>query len=102
MLTDKDIKKLTSVFATKKDLVQFATKKDLGLFATKQDIQELREEISGLRETVQGLVTAIDKLAGVVDDLRVEYVMIKNQLAKHDRWIKEIAKKAGVKLDDKF
>ena len=80
MLTTKDIKLLTSVFATK------------------ADIQLMQTEIKELRETTHDLVTAVDKLAKVIDDLRMEYVAIKTQLDRHERWIQEIAKKAGVHL----
>ncbi|MEA2701522.1 MAG: hypothetical protein QOE22_231 [Candidatus Parcubacteria bacterium] len=38
MITDRDITKLKSVFATKDDLTAFATKKDLNAFATKGDL----------------------------------------------------------------
>ncbi|OHA15246.1 MAG: hypothetical protein A3H57_02485 [Candidatus Taylorbacteria bacterium RIFCSPLOWO2_02_FULL_43_11] len=80
MLTDKDIDKLTSVLATKNDL------------------KELVEDVSSLKEVVQGLTTAVDGLAKVIDDLRIEYSAIKMQLSRHEEWIKEIAKKTGVKL----
>ena len=81
MLTDQDIQKLVAVFATK------------------QDVNDLKEDVSALRETTQGLVTAIDKLAKVIDDLRHEYVSVTSQLDRHERWIKEIAKKAGMALE---
>jgi len=39
MISDNDIKKLKSVFATKNDLKNFATKDDLKNFATKDDLK---------------------------------------------------------------
>jgi len=39
-LNQDDIKLLSSVFATKKNLAQFATKKDLAQFATKKDLAQ--------------------------------------------------------------
>ncbi len=80
MLTNTDIKKLASILATK------------------ENILSLQEDVNGLRETVQGLTTAVDKLVGAIDDLRVEYVAIKTELNRHEKWIKMIAKKAGVSL----
>ncbi|MBI2474319.1 MAG: hypothetical protein HYV68_01330 [Candidatus Taylorbacteria bacterium] len=80
MLTDKDVEKLALVLATKKDL------------------EDLKGETSSLKEVVQGLATAVDGLAKVIDDLRIEYSAIKIQLNRHEEWIREIAKKAGVKL----
>ncbi len=81
MLTTTDIQKLTSVLATKKDL------------------QDLQKEVHDLRETIQGLSVATDKLAGAIDNLRIEYAAIKTELDRHERWIKQIAKKAGISLE---
>lgn len=81
MLTDTDIKKLLSVLATKKDF------------------EAIQEEIVSLRETVQGLTTSIDGLAKAVDDFRVEYSAITTELSRHERWIKQIAEKTGVRLN---
>jgi hypothetical protein len=39
MMSDKDIKKLKTIFATKDDLKRFATKEDLKRFATKDDLK---------------------------------------------------------------
>jgi len=39
MITDADIKKMKTVFATKEDLKGFATKNDLKRFATKDDLK---------------------------------------------------------------
>ncbi|OGG47457.1 hypothetical protein A2761_03240 [Candidatus Kaiserbacteria bacterium RIFCSPHIGHO2_01_FULL_51_33] len=80
-LTSEDIQKLTS------------------LLATKQDVQLLREDVSALRESVQGLTTAVDGLAGAIENLRLEYAAISTQLSRHEKWIKQIAEKAGIKLE---
>ena len=80
MLTDSDIQKLVSVLATKKDF------------------EELQTETISLRETIDSLVTSIDGLAKVIDDLQVEYSAIKVQMNRHERWIKQIAEKAGLSL----
>jgi len=40
MLTNRDITKLKTIFATKEDLKRFATKKDLKRFATKEDLKD--------------------------------------------------------------
>jgi len=67
MITDADIKKLKTVFATKDDLKAFATKDDLKAYATKNDlidfkdailheIQNLRDDITvttGYRDTIE-------------------------------------------------
>jgi len=81
MLTSDDVQKL----------MQF--------LATKQDIQLVRDDVSALRESTQGLITAVDKLAGAIENLRLEYAAISSQLDRHEKWIKQIAEKAGVKLE---
>jgi len=43
-------------------------------------------------------VTGIDKLVKSFDELSREYAAMSEQLARHERWIKQIADKAGIKL----
>lgn len=81
MLTNQDIQKLTAVLAGKKD------------------VEELREEVVALRESVQGLTTAIDGLAKAIEDFREENAVVKLQLSRHEKWIRQIARRAGVKLE---
>lgn len=109
MLTDKDIKKLSSVLATKsefktvkKDILGLKSEMSRGfsLMATKSELKEVKEEVIGLRESVQGLLVAVDKLAKVISDLNLEYAAITHQLRRHEEWIKQIAKKSGVSLQD--
>lgn len=80
MLTSTDIKKLLTVLATKRDL------------------EEVKEEMVSLRRTVQNLTSSIDGLAKAVDDFRIEYSAITSELGRHERWIRQIAEKAGVRL----
>lgn len=80
MLDDKDIDKLTSVLASKSDVV------------------EIKQDLTDLKELVQGLLVASDSLAKSISDLTLEYAAISNQLSRHDRWIKQIAEKVGLDL----
>ncbi len=111
MLTDQDIKKLSSVVATKSDIKEVRKEVDtkfkslqaemdrgFGLMAKKSDVDELKKDVDGLRESVQNLVVAVDALTKVIFDLRLEYVAMKLQLNRHEEWIKQIAKKAKVSL----
>ncbi len=84
MLTDKDIKKLTSTFATKKEFGEL-----------KNEFSEFRSEFADFKSE---LFTMLDGIAKSIEDLKVEYIAIKVQLDKHERWIQEIAKKTGVNL----
>ncbi|MDP2951659.1 MAG: hypothetical protein Q8N55_04735 [bacterium] len=72
MLTAQDIKKLSGVLATKKEYVNMA----------------------GLREIVQTLAISVDKLVKEVSG----FCTI-NQVNRHEKWIKLIAEKTGVKLE---
>jgi hypothetical protein len=80
MLNDKDINKLTSVLASKKD------------------VEEIRGDLGDLKELVQGLIVASDSIAKSIGDLTLEYVAIKHQINRHEEWIKQIAEKVGLKL----
>ena len=81
MLDSKDIKKLATILATK------------------DDIDDLKKDLSGLRESVQVLTISVDKLVKAVDDLTQEYSAISSNIDRHDKWIKIIANKVGVKLE---
>lgn len=67
MITDNDLKKLSKVFATKKDLEELAAKQDLKLEIYKL---ELKEEIdkrptrSDFEELKDGVYTRLDKVIG--------------------------------------
>jgi predicted nucleic acid-binding Zn-ribbon protein len=81
MLTDEDITKIVSVVATK------------------EDIRDLRQDMNGLRESIQSLVISVDKLVKVTDDLKTEYVVINNQVSRHEKWFHQIADKLDIKLE---
>lgn len=58
-------------------------------------IDELEKHID---ERFKQVMTAIDSLAASVQGLALEYAAVKTQLARHEEWIKLLAKKNGVKL----
>ena len=80
MLDDKDISKLISVLASKKDM------------------EEVKTEIAEMKELLQGLLVATDSIAKSIGELKMEYAAISTQLTRHDRWIKQIAEKIGINL----
>jgi len=80
MLDDKDVQKLVSILATK------------------EDVKEMKQDITDLRELVQGLIVSTDNLVKSISDLGTEYVAISNQLTRHEKWIKQIAEKMGMRL----
>src|SRR3989338_1207446 len=67
---------------------------------TKDDVRKIvREETADLRKSVQDLVTGIDKLVKSFAELQIEYVSIKVQLSRQEKWFKQIAEITGLKLE---
>ena len=68
MITDKDVKKLKEVFATKDDLKTFATKDDLKTFATKDDLKTFatKDDLKtfATKDDLKDINKKIDKLDG--------------------------------------
>ena len=80
MLTNKDIEKMVKVFATK------------------EDVRNIVDRLDTIEPMVRGLLTGVDKLVKAFEELQREYAAMSEQLTRHERWIKQIAKKAGVAL----
>lgn len=85
MLTEKDISTLLA--------------RVVAVVATKEDIAEMREDIAELNEKFDKQLVLLDKLIERVDAMRIEYVAVSMQLSRHEEWIKQIAAKAGIKLE---
>ena len=80
MLTNADIAKIVAVVATK------------------EDIRRVEDRLDSLEENLNRFVTASEKFTGAFEDLRLEYAAVSTQLSRHEDWIKQIARKSGVKL----
>lgn len=80
MLEDKDIQKLIEVFATREEV------------ATKQDLEELRKDFARLE-------TAVDAYAKKADTYFQELVALSHKVDRHEKWIKQLADKLGIKLE---
>lgn len=78
MLDDKDIEKLSEVFMTKTDLENFR--------------DEYRQDFSDLQKSV-------DAYAKKADQFFQELVMLSHKVDRHEKWIKQIAEKLGIKLE---
>jgi len=66
--------------------------------ATKDDIARLEKRMDDFDEKFKQIMAILEGMTKAVADLRMEYVAVSMQLSRHDQWIKEIAKKTGVKL----
>jgi hypothetical protein len=50
--------------------------------------------------TQKKIFTALDRLATTIEKLNLEYAAISEQLSRHERWIREIARKSEVALSE--
>ncbi len=81
---DAKLDRLIDAMVTQKEFVAFH--------------EEVSDKFDSNNETARLLVKGIDGLKKSTDDLLMEYAAISIQLARHERWFKEIAKKTGVEL----
>ena len=85
MISEKDMSQIVSRF--------------VAVVATKEDVAELREDINVLNEKFDRQLILLDKLIKRVDMMRIEYAAVSTQLSRHEEWIKQLARKSGVKLE---
>lgn len=94
MITDKDIQKLKTVFATKDDLKNFATKDDL----EKLDIRT-GEGFVAVKNQFDNLEHRFDNLENRFDNLENQFKELKNEvISMEDHIIKELK---SMQLDQK-
>jgi|AntAceMinimDraft_18_1070375.scaffolds.fasta_scaffold36073_2 uncharacterized coiled-coil DUF342 family protein len=105
MLEDKDIQKIKEGLATKEDLERFATKEDLEntsasllneILGNRKDLSDFKEE---MRENFSDLQSAVDAYAKKADAYFQEMVMLSHKVDRNEKWIQQLAKKLGVKLE---
>lgn len=80
MLSDKDVQKLIKVFATRDEVV------------SKSELGELKRDFGNIQ-------LSIDSYAKRADAYFQEMAMFSHKIDRQERWIQEIAKKIGMKLD---
>jgi len=80
MLGEKDIQKLIEVFATREEV------------ATKTDLEDLRKDFARLE-------TSVDAYAKKADAYFQEMLMLARKVDRLEKWVSEIAKKLGMKLE---
>jgi uncharacterized coiled-coil DUF342 family protein len=83
MITNKDVQKLLTAFKT--------------VFATRE---ELDEKFGKLNNKFNDLQSAVDGYAKKADAYFQEMVMLSHRVNKLEKWVQQIAEKAGVKLED--
>ena len=80
MLDNKDIQKLIEVFATREEIV------------TKIEFESLKDSFNDLQ-------TSVDAYAHKADKFFEELVMLSHKVDRHEKWLKQIAEKIGIKLE---
>ena len=87
MITDKDVKKLKEVFATKNELEKLDARTAAGfldvqeqLNGIKQDVSGLKQDIGGLKQDVSDLKQDVSDLKQDVSDLKQDVSEIKNNM----------------------
>jgi len=82
MLTEEDIKKIIEA--------------NQEVFPTKGDFEDFREE---MRKSFSDLQTSVDAYAKKADTYFQEMVALSRKVDRHEKWIKQLAEKLGVKLE---
>jgi len=82
MLDDKDIQKIISA--------------NREVFPTKENFEAFKEE---LRKSFSELQTSVDAYAKKADNYFQEMVALSHKVNRHEKWIKQLADKLGVKLE---
>ena len=78
MLSDEDIRKLIDVFATR---------------------EEIDKRFDEIRQDFSDLETAVDAYAKKADTYFQEMVVLVHKVDRHEKWIRQIAEKLGIKLE---
>jgi hypothetical protein len=77
MITDRDIKKMKTVFATKDDLKRFATKDDFNQFVTKKDLR------SDLMRMENRIINKFNEVVDYFDDKIINHEKRISTLESH-------------------
>lgn len=107
MITDRDISKLGTIFATKEDLKNFVTKDDAEKFATKETLADVRVELGELRERVDvmdgkidTILVKMDTFVGTAYELREDSAAGAQILYRHETNIRALADGTGITLPE--
>ena len=101
-ITDTDIKKLKTIFATKDDLKRFATKDDLKNYPTKDDLRfALAHQKDEILDTMTQLLTqfksdilnTISSFAKEIQENREERVVLASQVSRNTKRIEVLESK---------
>ncbi len=80
MLNNEDIQKLMEVFATKEEI-----KEMISTLSTKEDFRSMQ--------------TSLDTYAQRADTYFQEMTALAHKVDRHEKWLKQVADKLGIKLE---
>ncbi|KAF0134081.1 MAG: hypothetical protein FD145_935 [Candidatus Saganbacteria bacterium] len=103
MITEKDIIKMKTIFATKADLEKFATKKDLESFGLKIDgrFHEIDRKFDKIDVRFDKITTMLDKVMGELEKAREDRIFAKAKDDEQDQKICIIESRVG-KIEEKM
>ena len=99
---NEKLDRVIDTMATKEELHALDDKVNrvIDAMVTHEDLRQLEERLEAkIDKRIGEVMTAIDRLTKVVADLSVEYAAIKIQNARYERWFKQLAEHAGIKLE---
>jgi len=82
MLTDEDIKKIIEA--------------NREVFPSKEDFENFKQE---LKASFSDLQTSVDAYTQKADNYFKEMTALSHKVDRHEKWIKQIAEKLGMKLE---
>lgn len=91
-IVDKAVEDLSDVIA------QFATTVDARFNKVESDIAGLKADVAELHVKYDRLLNTMDAFIKRIDDNEAENAARDSQLARLEKWVEQIAKETGVKL----
>ena len=68
--------------------------------AHEQRLASVETRLDRLESILERVLSGIDRLATAIENQKLEWAAITEQLSRHERWLKQISEKTGLKLDD--
>lgn len=79
-----------------KDDIQKIVEAQREVFSTKEQFLEFQDE---MRKSFSNVLTSIDLYAKKADTYFQEMVMLAHKVDRHEKWLKQIADKLGLRLE---
>ena len=97
-LYEQDFSELVKYLDEKFKQIDERFSKLFGVFATKENLKEVSSGLA-TKEDFNRLSSAVDAYAKKADTYCQEMVMLSHKVDRHEKWIKQLADKLGIKLE---